>query len=359
MNIFNKYWQKLLVLAFGHGLNDFTAGYMLGYMVYSGTGITSIAAGFLIYNLLAFGGQYFAAIILEKFSNKKIPLTIAASFNIIAVTLFYFSPYVSLIIAGCASAIYHVAGGTACVKENRAIGIGIFAAPGIAGLVLAGYFAFLKLDIWLQLHLVSTGFVLLLQLVSIPSVKNVQEVKPKQRHIGIEQHDVLMILLLALISLRSAVWNIFQIIHDQNYTWLLAIAASAFAGKIFGGWLSDRIGWKLYSIISLTTAMPLVSFFKDELLLFCLGVGLLQSAIPANTMMMINYCKGQKERAFAFSFGTAIIIGVLITSFIKVFSVNDMIFSLMIFLLILSWMIVQRKSGFFQKKGVAVIDLHE
>lgn len=357
MLLLNKYWQKLLVLAFGHGLNDFTAGYMLGSFVYTGTDTTNIIAGFLIYNLLAFGGQYFAAIILERFSNKKIALTIAASSNVVAVAIFFFNPFLALTIAGSASAIYHVAGGTACLKENKATGVGIFAAPGIAGLILAGYLAFLKINIWIELQLVCIVFVFVLQMVSLKPAKHVAETVTNQKHIGIDHHDILMIILLAVISLRSAVWNIFQIIHEQNYTWLLAIAASAFAGKILGGWLSDRIGWRLYSIISLTAAMPLVSYFKDELLLFCIGIGLLQSAIPANTMMMINYCKGRNERGFALSFGTAIVFGVILTGFAKVFSIDATVVGLLIFLFLLSWMLVQKKTLRFYKKRISQIEL--
>jgi FSR family fosmidomycin resistance protein-like MFS transporter len=115
-----------------------------------------------------------------------------------------------------------------------------------------------------------------------------------------------MILLLTLITLRSALWNIFQLIHQQNYGWLLAIAISAFAGKILGGFISDRIGWRLYNFVSLLAAAPLVSFFKNELLLFCIGVALLQSGVPANTAMLLVYMKEEKGKAVALAFGAGV-----------------------------------------------------
>lgn len=350
MFVLNKYWQRLLLLAFGHGLNDFAAGYMLGSMLYLHLAMTDVAIGFLIYNLLAFGGQYFAARWLEGISNSKFIITISVIANVVAVALFQFLPYLSLVIAGCASAVYHVAGGTACMKENKAAPIGVFAAPGIAGLAIAGYLAYLKFDVWLLLIIVCAVFAVVVQLISFPSNNRKQTTEEKALHIVIDNHDVLMIVLLGVISLRSAIWNIFQVIHEHNYTWLLAIAASAFIGKICGGWISDRVGWKLYSLVSLITAMPLVSFFKEEIVLFCIGIGLLQSAIPANTAMMIEYCKGQKEKGIALSFGTAIVVGIVLTAPVQLFSINA-IFYWLLFALLLFTLLVMKKElfSFFRK----------
>lgn len=348
MVLFTKYWQRLVLLSFGHGLNDFAAGYMLGNMLYLQAGVRDIAIGFLIYNVLAFGGQYFAARFLEKVSNIKHIITACALFNIAAVGLFHWIPQLSLVLAGCASAIYHVAGGSACIKENKAAPIGVFAAPGIIGLAIAGYLSYLKIDIWLFLSIVCIAFVGIIQLIQFPSLDKHNKVEEENKHHVIDNHDVLMILLLGIISLRSAVWNIFQVIYEHNYAWLLAIAVSAFLGKILGGWISDKVGWKLYSFVSLIAAMPLVSFFKEEIVLFCIGIGLLQSAIPANTAMMIEYCKGRKERGVAFSFGTAIVIGIVLTSPVQFFSINGTVYGLLFSLLLFTVLVITRKL-FFKK----------
>jgi MFS transporter, FSR family, fosmidomycin resistance protein len=318
---------------------------MLGNMLYFQTGMRDVAIGFLIYNLLAFGGQYFVARFLEKVSNFKHIISACALFNVAAVSLFHWIPQLSLVLAGCASAVYHVAGGSVCIKENKAAPIGVFAAPGIAGLAIAGYLSYLKFDIWLVLTIVCVAFIGMLQLVQFPQFNKNKEAD-EENHKVIDNHDVLMILLLGIISLRSAVWNIFQVIHEHNYTWLLAIAVSAFVGKILGGWISDKFGWKLYSFVSLITAMPLVSFFKEEIVLFCIGIGLLQSAIPANTAMMIAYCKGRKERGIAFSFGTAIVIGIVLTSPVQFFSINATVYWLLFILLLFTLLLMKRKFFF-------------
>jgi FSR family fosmidomycin resistance protein-like MFS transporter len=352
LELLNRYWQRLLLLAFGHGLNDFTAGYMLGSLLYFHTNTKGIVAGFLVYNLLAFGGQYFVVLLSERIANNRLLLTAAAISNCIALTLFPMVPHLSLLLAGCASAVYHVAGGACCLNENKAASIGIFAAPGIIGLALAGYAAYLKLDLWLELILVCTAFVLLLQVIAYP-VDEKKDPSKEPAHPIVDEHDVLMIVLLGIISLRSAVWNIFQMAYEHNYSWLLAIAFSAFAGKIIGGWISDRIGWKLYGFVSLIAAMPLVSFFKQEIILFCIGIGLLQSAIPANTALMIRYCRGNKEKGIAFSFGLAVIAGVFLTAPVKLFSVNHTVYWLMSVLLVFTVMLLIKKRFFAFKTALS------
>lgn len=128
----------------------------------------------------------------------------------------------------------------------------------------------------------------------------------------LDQHDWIMILLLTVISLRSVIWNVFQLMHEKNYEWLIAVAAAAFVGKIAGGWVADKIGWRLYTFISLMAATPLTTLFRKEMILFCIGIGLLQSSIPATTSMLIHSLKGKTERAIGLSFGTAIIAGALV-----------------------------------------------
>jgi FSR family fosmidomycin resistance protein-like MFS transporter len=261
----------------------------------------------LIYNLLAFGGQYPVAIWLEKIRNRKAVLMAAFLLNLAAAVMFPFLSAVAVVLAGLASAVYHVAGGAVCAADRKSFSIGLFAAPGVAGLIAGGYFAWSGLQLSIPLMLLCMVFLLLLMALPIPMAKTVQ---PQSKITASpDSHDFIMILLLTVIALRSAVWNIFQLVHEKEYDWLLGIALAAFAGKIAGGWLADRIGWRTYTYISLLGATPLISFFRDELILFSIGIGLLQSGIPATTALLINAAGGRTERGIGLAFGTAIILG--------------------------------------------------
>lgn len=263
-----------------------------------------------IYNILAFGGQYPIAILMERFNDTKKLLVFSYLLNVLALTVFLFLPFISILLAGVASAIYHVAGGTYCAENNKATHIGLFAAPGIAGLVAGGYLSWKQVDI--IPIVVPVAVVFLLGLMKISFIKPVARTNEEQtvgKKYSLDTHDIIMILLLLIISLRSVTWNVFQMIHENNFEWLIAIALAAAAGKIVGGWLADKIGWRLYAISSVILATALLSFFRKELILFCIGIGLLQSGIPATTSLLVNSLKGKTSKGVALSFGTAIIIG--------------------------------------------------
>lgn len=300
----------IFILAFGHGLNDLVAGYFIGIFALNNDDLLKTGLAITVYNILAFGGQYPVAILVEKLNDTKKLLVLSYLLNAVALATFLFVPAISIILAGIASAMYHVAGGTYCAQNNKATNIGLFAAPGIAGLVAGGYLSWRQLDIIPVLLPVTIVFLYgltKLKFTNRLAEKNNDEPR-KQKHL-FDTHDIIMILLLLVISLRSVTWNVFQLIYENNFEWLIAIALAAAGGKIFGGWLADRIGWRLYALGSVILATPLLSFFKKELILFCIGVGLLQSGIPATTSLLIHSLKGKTSKGIALSFGTAIIIG--------------------------------------------------
>jgi FSR family fosmidomycin resistance protein-like MFS transporter len=315
LRFLNNKISIILFLGLGHGLNDLIAGYFLGSLVQTKGDILQISLGLFLYNLLAFGGQYPVALLLEKISSPKRFLLLAYTLNITAVVCFTFSPQLSIVAAGIASAIYHVAGGTVCAEKNKATNIGLFAAPGVAGLILGGYLAYEK--IFINWWLLIAAIIVLIFIAFTSFAKNAITAVPKEgyetnKKFKLDKHDYIMILLLTIISLRSVIWDIFQLIHENNYRWLIAIAIAAFVGKLAGGWISDRIGWRSYTFISLSLATPLISFFKNELILFCIGIALLQSSIPATTSLLIQSLKGKTERAIGLSFGAAIMAGAFV-----------------------------------------------
>lgn len=307
----------LPLLALGHAVNDLLAGYMLGCLVQTGEEMAKVAMGLFMYNLLAFGGQYAVAVLLERYGKHGSFLLLSYVLNVAALALFAFVPFLSMVLAGAGSAVYHVAGGSICIKTDKAATAGYFAAPGVAGLIAGGYMAYAGIAITHWLLLACGLFLLTLIklrkcLVVQPAGKKDREAKADRPQLLPDRHDWIMILLLAVITMRSAIWNVFQLIHENNYYWLGMIALSAVVGKLAGGWLADKVGWRLYALWSLLAAMPLVTFFKNELLLFCIGIGLLQSGIPATTALLIRAADGSKEKGVALSFGTAIIFGAFV-----------------------------------------------
>jgi len=302
--------NKIVTLALGHGLNDLIAGYFLGSFSADNNDLLQVGLAISIYNILAFGGQYPVAILMEKINDTKKIIVCSYSLNAAAVAIFLFAPAIAIVLAGIASAIYHVAGGSYCAENNKATNIGLFAAPGVAGLIAGGFLAWKNYNIIPILLPVAIVFLfILIKLKFIKQFTGKNNSTNETQNYVVDRHDIIMILLLMIISLRSVTWNVFQLIYENNYQWLIAICIAAVIGKIAGGWLADKLGWRLYAVSSAIAAIPLLTLFKKELLLFCLGVGLLQSGIPATTSMLIHSLKGKTSRAIALSFGSAIVIG--------------------------------------------------
>lgn len=328
--------SRIITLALGHGLNDLIAGYFIGSFASDNKEWVQAGLAITLYNVIAFGGQYLVAIILEKKNDIKKFLVFAYLLNITAISIFIFTPVFAILFAGVASAIYHVAGGTYCAANNKSVNIGIFAAPGVAGLITGGYLAWRSFNIIPILLPISIIFLFILLKMKIENrlIQKNQSVPEKQKH-SIDDHDIIMMLLLIIISLRSVTWNIFQLIHENNYRWLAAIAIAAVIGKVVGGWLADKIGWRLYALSSAIIATPLITFFRKEILLFCIGVGLLQSGIPATTSLLISSLKGKTAKAIALSFGSAIILGSVASIFSLQQLTQDMPFILLASIILL------------------------
>jgi len=286
--------NKIAILALGHGLNDLIAGYFLGNFSANNNDLFEIGLAISAYNILAFGGQYPVAILMEKINDTKKIIVFSYILNVTAIAIFLFVPAVAIILAGIASAIYHVAGGTVCAENNKAVNIGLFAAPGVAGLIAGGFLAWGKFNIipfLLPIAILFLFILIRLKIISQFSEKNISS-NETQKHV-IDTHDIIMILLLMIISLRSVTWNLFQLIYENNYEWLIAIAIAAVIGKIAGGWLADKIGWRLYALSSTIIAMPLLTFFKKRACALLYRRGLITIRHTCNYKFAHSFIKRQ------------------------------------------------------------------
>jgi FSR family fosmidomycin resistance protein-like MFS transporter len=126
---------------------------------------------------------------------------------------------------------------------------------------------------------------------------------------GIEKHDVIMMMLLLGIAFRSVAWNVLENIHQGNHGLLLAMAGAAMTGKLFGGWIADRIGWKLYCWIALGGAGLLLSFGRESAWLLLPGIALLQSATPVALAAMYRALPRFPATASGLALGLAIAAG--------------------------------------------------
>lgn len=303
-----KQTGKYVTLGIGHGINDCIAGYIIGSLFYQGHTPVQLGIYTLLYNIIAFGGQLAFAKVVETFFFPKKYLV--ASFILLTGSLVFLSSFVELAIlfSGVASAIFHVTGGMeASRNDDKSFGIGLFASPGVAGLIAGGFLSYIHFDFIMPGMLLCIGYMLFVfrfyktSGISLPSMQAEQK---------IEMHDVIMCILITVISLRSFIWDVVQMIQQDNYTWLTVIAIAAMCGKITGGFLADKIGHKKYTIWALVLSLPFLTLLKKNLIALSIGVFLLQSTIPSTTVMILQVIRRKPALAISISFGLSILIAI-------------------------------------------------
>lgn len=301
--------RTIMLLGIGHGFSDASAGYLIGSLTHQAN-LSQIGGAVLLYHFLAFGGQLPAGMWLDQIGRYKTALLLSLGVMAIALGLVGTNVWVFTSLAGISSAFFHVAGGGTTLQHlpKQASFIGIFSAFGVMGLALGGWAAAMSW-VWAQYVLmVGLGTIMLfLFWTKFPSLQ--RKNTPILATPRLDTHDYLMILLLLAIAMRSAVWNFVQLLYAQQYEWLLYMALAAMVGKLIGGWLSDRIGWRLYTLVALTVAIPALSWGYRKLFWLMLGTGLLQSVTPVSVIALQRFFPNSPATVSGIAFGFAIVLG--------------------------------------------------
>jgi MFS transporter, FSR family, fosmidomycin resistance protein len=329
----NRY-SRYISLAVGHCINDCTSGFILGSLFWANLDALTIGFYTFLYNLLAFGGQLLVAMWLETLFTAKQKLLFCFVLLLCAFLIATTIPLVAVILSGIASAIFHVTGGEeATGDDGEVVGIGIFAAPGILGLIFGGFLAFSHIDFrWIG-AIICALYVIFVLFFYKNKTNTTTLLNTVATPITLERHDLLMCLVLTVMSLRSVVWDISQMIQTDNYQWLITLAIAAALGKIIGGFVSDKINIKYFLLGAIALSIAFFTFFRKSLIGFGLGVLLLQSTIPATFGLCLNQLKQRPAIASALTFGLSVFIAIaLLQPAVAVFS-NHIIFIIVLLLL--------------------------
>ena len=285
-----------------HGLNDFTAGFMLAHFTYT-NGSSRSFLFIIIYSIIGFGGQLPVGFWadhkrqLKPFANASVLLLPMAIFS------YFINPEAGIIISGFASAFIHVTGGAVCLQlyENKTGPLGLFTAPGVLGLAVGGVLG--HYSTWLlwpfAASSILTGWLIMkTQLPPYPSTQ--------KKETELDAHDWIMLGILLIMCFRSLIFDVINRVAHDFENGILVIGISAFAGKIIGGFLADRIGWKFFVYISLPIALLLFQFGKENIYALGFGIACLQSSVPITLLLMGRCLPLFPATASAMSLGTSI-----------------------------------------------------
>lgn len=331
----NKPFSIAVLFGTAHGLNDFIAGYLLAHLSSVSTNWQLNTLSFLVYSLLAFGGQLPAGMLVDKVRKIRGFSMLSLLLMVAAIAISYLNIYAAILFSGFASAFIHVCGGTACyLSDNKSATLsGIFTAPGVVGLITGGIAAGLHFEYF---HLFVLPLVLLLVWLMKEELP-VYVAKPESDEAPLlDSHDFFMLILLMAIAFRSLWWNVVHMMCFNYDAWLLGIGCSAGAGKLLGGYISDKVDWKKFIFISMSGAVLSLHIGRDYFPLMCVGVALLQSAVPLTLLLMQQYLQSTPATASGLSLGIAIVLAGL-PAYTEQFR------------------LVQRANGFWLLLGIAFI----
>lgn len=293
-------------LGLAHGVGDGAAGLLLGALPRM-MPLEQVSVLVLLYNLLAFGAQPIAGWATDKLRRPRAVAVMGLALLGLALVVMRLQPVLAVILAGIGSATFHVGGGALalCATQGRAAGPGLFAAPGVLGLAIGGVLAITHhLLVWPFLILLALLAALILALPAPALPYTTQESEPL-----FESHDLIMLVLLAAIALRSLVWTTLQYLLQMRWEMVLMMAVAAMVGKALGGFLADYVGWRRWTLGALLGAALLLNFGARQPWALLLGVALLQSATPAALAATVRLMPRQPATAAGLALGLAIALG--------------------------------------------------
>lgn len=270
-------WLLAIVLGLAHGMADGSAGLQLGVLART-MSLRDVALFVLLYNVLAFAGQPLVGLLVDRLNRPRLAAVGGLALHCCALVCSVRYPALGVTFAGLGSAAFHVGGGSLAiaVMRGRASGIGLFAGPGVLGLAIGGALA---ISGFTAVWLLTIPLIILAGVLGYSSFP-AEMARSTDDEPLFEGHDLVMMALLAGIALRSAVWTTFQFVFDGRYEMLLAMACAAAIGKVAGGFLADRIGWRRWVIGALALSAPLMLGGQRSVWLLLPGVALLQSTTP-------------------------------------------------------------------------------
>lgn len=298
-------YKTVLMYGLAHGINDFIAGYLLSAHTVQSLNYEKNTFVFLMYGMLAFGGQLFCGILVDKTKKLKFFSLFSLCLMLCAIALFKVNLIFAIVVSGIASAFIHVCGGAACFfedNENNTFA-GLFTSPGVIGLIFGGILGVHPSNYFLALCI---PLLLLIIFMSLQQYNYTPLKKQIKFNFSLETHDYLMIVLLMAISFRSLVWNIAQYFTNNETNKLIGIALAAFVGKLLGGYISDKMDWKKFLYGSTLLSVLFLSFGKDFFIVICIGVACLQSAVPITLVLMQNVLRTMPATASGLALGIAL-----------------------------------------------------
>lgn len=270
-------WLLPLLLGLAHGVSDASAGLLVG--VLWGSNLPSAAALILLYNGIAFGLQPVAGLALDRWNQPRLGASIGLLCTALGLAASLRSLPLGVILVGLGSAFFHAGGGAVVIQARPGLAsqIGLFAAFGVVGLslgIMASAVFSLETAVLFVTALLGIALLIWLWKPHLLAVSRAADADPFSPAAW-----TAAVVLLVAVALRSLAWTGVQ--TSQQVVTALQLALAAGTGKLLGGFLSDRLGWRTWAVAALAGALGLLVFGNSwGAMAVLVGVALLQSLTP-------------------------------------------------------------------------------
>jgi MFS transporter, FSR family, fosmidomycin resistance protein len=285
-----------------------------------------LAALFLLYNALAFGLQSPLGLAVDALDKPRLAATIGclicASAFLLAST-----PTGAAIVAGIGNALFHVGGGSICLRTmpHSATGAGLFVAPGSLGILLGSILGRQGLGMCFPLIPLALILSLIIACSAVP---------PETRSAGTQKSvgriDLVVALILLPIIVRSMLGFIVHFPWTTHPGSLLSLTAAMVLGKVIGGIFADRWGWIRVGIGSLLASLPFLAYASASPLVALPGIFFLSFSMPITLAAVAEALPGRS--AFAFGLTCSAILLGMVPAVLKQTPCNPLLVSLAILL---------------------------
>ena len=285
------------------------------FFIYSQFGNSPLWWGIaLLFDAMAFIPQSFIGIIVDKY-----PLLKSGPIGLLLILISLFVPYdyIALCILCLGNSMVHIAGAqkTLCSSNGKIAPCSIFVGGGSFGVVVGWLLGLANIKNAVVIPVVFIAISILFTI--LVDTRKILKYSADGFHIVSEQSPE-TITALAFVVVASRAYIGYAIPTDWNKTklQLVFLFVAMGLGKIFGGILADKIGYRKTTIISLLGGMPFLLFGNSVMWLSLIGVGLFSMTMSLTVAVLVSVFP--KQPCFAFGITTvALFAGTLPSFFIK------------------------------------------
>ena len=229
----------------------------------------------LVYNTLAFSTQCLVGLAADRLKSDRI----AAAVSMVCIVLGYALPvpgWLRVGLIGLGNSVFHVAGGrmTLLQSRGRAWPLGVFVAPGAVGLTLG--------TLWPKLGGVFAVLLTVCAVLSLLIPKSETDAAPRKGSGSL----LVPVLLTLTVAVRAVGGSAVSFPWKTGAQSALLLTAFVFAGKLLGGFLSDRIGARRTAWISILPAAVLIAFCASWAAPSLLGQFMLNLTMPVTLWLI-------------------------------------------------------------------------